>query len=298
MNSFYYYILFTLILEISLILLISYKNKGKILPMYGMTISMCLAMNIGLTAGVLFGSIYQGDIFISTIVSMFIGMIVGLLCGMGLGLLPSIEGTMAGLMGGMMGAMLGAMIQVSQISIILIILLTFSLSSMLLFLILPGKDNQADRIYKMSWLLKPFTILVVVSAYLLYGFNLSKEVYIKNKKTKDNAGNQNVMTINIETKGNKYKPSSFIIRKNLQVSLILKNMDNTEHDIEIEDIAIKNLSGNAGHQHSNAAFHLHVPPTSQNIIEFIPLETGIYQYYCTIPGHKEAGMTGVMKVVN
>jgi len=298
MNNFYYYILFTLILETSLILFISYKKKSTLLPMYGMAISMCLAMNIGLTAGVLFGSIYQDNLFNSTIISMFIGMLIGLLCGIGLGLLPSIEGTMAGLMGGMMGAMLGAMIQVSQVSLILIILLTFSLSSLLLFFILPGNNKQYDRIYKSSWLLKPLTILLVLSAYLVYGFNLSKEEYSKGQKNKNDAGNQNVMTINVNTKNNKYDPSSFITRKDLKVSLILNNLDTIEHDIEIKDIAITNLTGATGHQHSNAALHLHVLPKSQNLIEFVPLETGQYQFYCTIPGHREAGMTGIMKVVN
>jgi len=75
-------------------------------------------------------------------------------------------------------------------------------------------------------------------------------------------------------------------------------MDNVEHDIEIKGIDITNLSGATGHLHSNAALHLHVPPKSQNQIKFIPLETGQYQFYCTIPGHREAGMTGIMKVVN
>ncbi|WP_223282797.1 plastocyanin/azurin family copper-binding protein [Neobacillus kokaensis] len=30
----------------------------------------------------------------------------------------------------------------------------------------------------------------------------------------------------------------------------------------------------------------------------MPLESGIYEFYCTIPGHKEAGMKGIMKVVS
>jgi MFS family permease len=174
MNGFYYYILFSIIMELVLISIISYKKKNKIFPMQGMVISMSFAMNIGLTIGVLVGSLHQGNLFLSTIISMFAGLLVGLLCGIGLGLLPTIEGIMSGIMGGMMGAMLGEMIPESQSSIMLIILLTFSLCSLFLFLILPNKDKQDNKIYNWSWFLKPLLVLVILSSYLLFGFHLSK----------------------------------------------------------------------------------------------------------------------------
>ncbi|MEH7250360.1 hypothetical protein V7114_26775 [Neobacillus niacini] len=182
MNSFHYYILFSLIIEMVIILFISYKKKSKLLPMYGMVISMAFAMNIGLTIGVLFGSLHQGNLFFSTIISMFSGILVGLLCGIGLGLLSTVEGSMTGMMGGMMGAMLGDMIQISQSSVLLIILLTFSICSLLMYLILPNKDNKDYKIDNWLWFVKPLLILVVLSSYLLFGFNLSKDAMWNRQK--------------------------------------------------------------------------------------------------------------------
>lgn len=195
MNGFYYYILFSIIMELVLIAIISYKKKNKIFPMHGMVISMSFAMNIGLTIGVLFGSLHQGNLFLSTIISMFAGLLVGLLCGIGLGLLPTIEGTMSGIMGGMMGAMLGEMIQVTQSSVMLSILLTFSICSLLLFLILPNKDNQDNKIYNWLWFLKPLLLIVILSSYLLFGFHLSKDVVWNSKKDNGLPGHhsQNLM---------------------------------------------------------------------------------------------------------
>jgi plastocyanin len=42
--------------------------------------------------------------------------------------------------------------------------------------------------------------------------------------------------------------------------------------------------------------YLHGLPKSQSEFKFVPLESGIYEFYCTIPGHKEAGMKGIMNV--
>lgn len=269
--------------------------------MHGMAISTLFSMNIGLTIGVLFGAILQGNLFYSTIYSMFTGILIGLLCGIGLGLLPSIEGTMSGLMGGMMGAMLGEMIPADQISLLLIILLTLSLCSLLLFFILPKQDKKDHQINSRFWLIKPLIIFGVISAYLIFGFNLSKDVANTKKHTNNEflgkEETKDIATINIETINNKYSPSTIEVRKNKQISLVLTNLDSIEHDFEIKDISIKNLGDKTGHRHSTAALHLHALPKSHNKLNFIPLKTGIYEFYCTIPGHKEAGMTGVMKVI-
>ena len=214
--------------------------------MHGMVISMSFAMNIGLTIGVLFGSLHQGNLFLSTIISMFAGLLVGLLCGIGLGLLPTIEGTMSGIMGGMMGAMLGEMIKVTQSSVMLSILLTFSLCS-LLFLVLPNKDNQVNKIYNWLWFLKPMLLIVILSSYLLFGFNLSKDVAWNSQKDNGLSGQHsqnfnNETFIKIETLGFKYTPASFDVKKGNQVSLILNNVDTIEHDLEIKGKAKVNLN--------------------------------------------------------
>jgi uncharacterized cupredoxin-like copper-binding protein len=305
MNQFYYYILFSLILETLFIMLISIKKKSQMLSMHSMVISMTFAMFIGLTIGVFLGSLHQGNLFNSTILSMFTGILVGLLCGIGLGLLPTIEGIMSGLMGGMMGAMLGEMIEVHQSNLMLIILLTISLCSLLLFFILPESGQNGNRISNRLWFLKPLFSIGIISSYLLYGFHLSKEVVLNSNVDNglvvghDTENNNNAI-IRIETLGLQYNPSSFSIREGQPISLILENKDSIEHDFEIRKININSKSNNH-HQHSGSAasdIHLHGLPKSQNEFTFIPLESGLYEFYCTIPGHKKAGMKGIMKVIS
>ncbi len=42
--------------------------------------------------------------------------------------------------------------------------------------------------------------------------------------------------------------------------------------------------------------HVASPPGGANSVEFIPSEAGEYEFFCTVPGHKEAGMTGTLVV--
>lgn len=158
-----------------LIVIISFRLKDRLLPMYKMVLAMTFAMNIGLTVGVLFGVLYQGNLFLSTVLSIFIGMTIGVFCGICFGVVSSIEGAMAGLMGSMMGAMLGEMISVPQASTMLMILLTFSSCSILLFFILGPNENQGRKSNMISLLLTPTLVMIALGSYLLFGFELSKD---------------------------------------------------------------------------------------------------------------------------
>lgn len=42
--------------------------------------------------------------------------------------------------------------------------------------------------------------------------------------------------------------------------------------------------------------HVVAPVDGRNTVEFTPSEPGEYEYYCTVPGHKEAGMVGILVV--
>ncbi|MFP3361613.1 plastocyanin/azurin family copper-binding protein, partial [Planococcus sp. SIMBA_143] len=46
----------------------------------------------------------------------------------------------------------------------------------------------------------------------------------------------------------------------------------------------------------NESFHLHAQANSSNQLEFLPTEKGVYEFFCTVPGHKENGMTGTLIV--
>ena len=91
------------------------------------------------------------------------------------------------------------------------------------------------------------------------------------------------------------------------VRLTLNNEGALEHDFSIMEMP---LMGNVmsdemeeempGHDMSSMAvepeIHVAAAMNSSNTIEFTPSEPGEYTYFCTVAGHKEAGMMGTLVV--
>lgn len=303
MNGYYIYVLGTLgsVMLTSGILMFYYKKQ--LTTMAGMVLAMVIGMNIGLTIGVFFGQIFQGNLYLSTVLSILIGMIAGLTCGAAIGILASLEGLMAGLMGAMMGAMVGEMITVTQAWNLLNIFLTLSVSSLLLFKILPDRD-QADKINK-KWIGKPLFTFILLAGYLMLGNYLNESNTIsKSQQAKDShkmhGGNVNgsgtELTINIPPSQFSYDPSTIIVKRNQKISLILNNNDSIEHDLEIKKIPLVETTGKHQGHGSNSDFHLHAAAKKQSKLTFTPSLEGTYTFYCTIPGHKESGMFGELVV--
>ncbi|CAM3765372.1 hypothetical protein GCM10009865_06760 [Aeromicrobium ponti] len=284
-------------------IMLSIKFRHRLTKMQAMVISMAMGMNMGLTAGVLFGALYQGDLYTSTLVSAGIGVLAGLASGIAFGILPSLEGFMSGLMGGMMGAMLGEMITQEQSLTMLNILLTLSVSSLLLYNILPATKSVDDK----KWFLKPFFTFVLLFLFFFFGTQLDKSNAIPyfnsaaiehshSSQDKNNKSNEIVLTVNPSEYS--YTPEEISLNKGQEASITLNNQDHADHDIEIKKIAIKKKDSghHANHGVSKADFHLHASSNSSATLTFTPLETGVYEFYCSIPGHKENGMTGTIKV--
>ena len=298
MHVFYWYILLTLIMEIGIILVLSRIFKKRLPSMAGMILSMTYAMTISLIVGLTFGVMYQGDLFSSTIIALFLGMVAGILAGVGLGLLTSIEGAMSGLMGGMMGAMLGEMISTKDVFFLIILLLTISVCSLLLFFVF-CQSNQDQNKFNKSWYLKPLFSMVGISAYLILGFQLSQGAV---KPSADHGhqhratGTKDPKVVSVQAVNNAYTPASFVAKVGEEIILQLNNMDGVEHDIEIKGLSVKTME--SSHHNLKGPLHLHALANSKNEIRFTPLEIGEYEFYCTVPGHKKAGMVGKVIVTN
>ncbi|MDX8345198.1 cupredoxin domain-containing protein [Rossellomorea sp. YZS02] len=273
---------------------------------------MYTGMSIGLTLGVMFGALYKGDLFYSTLLSIGIGSAAGLLIGLIHSPLSSIEGLMAGLMGGMMGAMLGEMISPNESIVILKVLSVLSLSSIFLFFIFPLTKPEQNLITK-KWLFKPLIVFVTFLIFLVSSeliFKSATMPYAESPKEQTgyqsqythNSSNQHeeIHTINIIASDMRYQPSTLTVAKGTTARIVLQNDDQVEHDIEIKGITanITDSPGGGGHDHSssNESFHLHAQANSSNQLEFLPSEKGVYEFFCTIPGHKEKGMTGLLIV--
>lgn len=296
MGYYHFFVLGSLGLLTFIVVIWAVKFKKIIGIMRGMIISMFYGMNVGLTAGVLLGVTYQGDLFLSTILSMAIGVVAGSLCGLCFGMLSLIEGFMAGLMGGMMGAMVGEMIHVDQsISLIQIFLL---LSVGTLFVIPILITPKGSRVNSKKWILKPltlgaFTILIVIAGNsVAERFEGQKEVL--GMPTESPLSNS--QTIVLETVDMEYSKNRIVVEKDKAITLTLKNLDNIEHDIEIRTSSFNIISQSKHKKHnhgeSKERIHLHATPKSTETVSFTITESGVYEFYCTIPGHKELGMVG------
>ena len=91
------------------------------------------------------------------------------------------------------------------------------------------------------------------------------------------------------------------------IRLTLDNQGVLEHDFSIVEIP---LSGevtateaegeNGGHDMAHVdeepAVHVAAPAGGSGIVEFTPSAPGEYIFYCTVAGHKEAGMEGILIV--
>lgn len=78
-----------------------------------------------------------------------------------------------------------------------------------------------------------------------------------------------------------FDPSSFNLSADTDVELTLQNAGVVEHDIVVEELDDRMLVyANAG----------------QTVTETVNLPAGSYTIYCSIPGHRQAGMEGSLTV--
>lgn len=130
--------------------------------------------------------------------------------------------------------------------------------------------------------------LVFISALWLMGCSTSSQPAVE---------------INLEVKDLVYEPSSITVSVSQPVTLKIKNNGQVEHDFVIQKINVTNVvkqdSGmNMSHDMNGKEYDLHVStlPGESSAITFTPTEAGTYQFFCTVAGHKEAGMVGELIV--
>ncbi len=105
----------------------------------------------------------------------------------------------------------------------------------------------------------------------------------------------------------RFEPSILEIPAGHRVKLTLNNDGLVEHDVEIvgvsvDDIVVEDGSEThdrlGGGHHEDGVVAAHAKPGTTASVFFTANETGIYKYFCTIPGHEEAGMVGRLVVTN
>jgi nitrosocyanin len=78
-----------------------------------------------------------------------------------------------------------------------------------------------------------------------------------------------------------YTPNRLTVKAGQPVQLVLENKGVIEHDFVIDAFKVKMGT---------------IQPGKTGTVTFTPKAKGTFPFYCSVPGHKEAGMTGTLVV--
>jgi uncharacterized cupredoxin-like copper-binding protein len=269
--------------------------------MVGMMAAMALGMTVGLAMGTLLTLWLPGQFFQSTLISMLIGGAIGITAGAPISLIAVIDGLLSGIMGGTMGTMLMVMMPIHYAGVMVKIMSVLCSGLVFLLLLMLQGEIRTDYIRQKSFLLsKP------ISMFLVIAFILSFTLLVQNEQTSghymvspdpipEHSGHtHNLSTKQIEsgdTVDNElvikamefsFTPSSIRVIVGQKIRITLDNTGQVEHDFEIAGTNI----------------HIHAAPGKKSSMIVSLDKAGYYQVICTLPGHKEVGMTASIHVVN
>lgn len=121
--------------------------------------------------------------------------------------------------------------------------------------------------------------------------------------SKPEAGSDDAIIV--QAKDVKFAPDSITIPADMVVTMTLENLDGQEHDLQVDGLDVEVSSGGAtGDEHGGGGAHgasgdvlaMHTGANETTSIVFMAMEKGTYEFYCTITGHREAGMVGTLVV--
>ena len=103
----------------------------------------------------------------------------------------------------------------------------------------------------------------------------------------------------------KFTPTTIEAIAGQPVKLTFQNADSLDHDFSIMEFPMAMASATqapiAGHDMGNMGglepeLHMAALMGQTVALEFTPTKPGTYEFFCTVPGHKEAGMKGTLVV--
>ena len=108
------------------------------------------------------------------------------------------------------------------------------------------------------------------------------------------------MVLDVSLKNLRFTPNAVEVAAGKTVRINVTNMDGTEHDMLVEGLRIEKVGDAMNGDHAGAMpdmLVVHAMANENGSITFRTDQKGTYQFYCTLPGHKDAGMVGQMNVV-
>jgi uncharacterized cupredoxin-like copper-binding protein len=114
-----------------------------------------------------------------------------------------------------------------------------------------------------------------------------------------NAALSGPQVINMTLQEFGFQPSTITVKVGQPVKIVLKNNGTVTHDFSSTD-AMVTVMNSQGAMHDmdnmNLMMHVAVEAGQSGSIEFTPTQAGTYTFFCTVAGHKDAGMMGKLVV--
>lgn len=91
------------------------------------------------------------------------------------------------------------------------------------------------------------------------------------------------LSTKITVKGSEFsfEPSEIKVKKGQEVTVIFKNVGILSHNFVIGELGVKTET---------------IPPGEWDQVRFTPGKTGTFKFWCSVPGHREAGMEGKLTI--
>ena len=99
-----------------------------------------------------------------------------------------------------------------------------------------------------------------------------------------------------------FEPGAITLQRGERVELQLENRGSMEHDFTVDDMPVEDVEvsgsaeGGAHSEHEGRALHIALGGGSTGTIDFRATDSGRYEFYCTVEGHRAAGMAGTITV--
>ena len=109
-----------------------------------------------------------------------------------------------------------------------------------------------------------------------------------------------VQRLTVEMSELKYEPMRLSVKAGQPVEVTVRNVGTTDHDFIVAGLPAKDVKrvtgGHGGHGGGAEDIVGHATPEQTVTVRFTPIGTGDFEIYCSLPGHKEGGMVGVLTV--
>jgi len=94
----------------------------------------------------------------------------------------------------------------------------------------------------------------------------------------------------------KFEPAEVTVKKGEPVTFVFENKGYQEHDFTVDGMQVDIQSPGHTGENPDHAVYLHASPGQRDQATLVPMQEGEFEFYCSVPGHREAGMSGRLVV--